>query len=840
MTQAASARQRSHHGLDSAPRSGRYPDRQTAGLRALTDLGDDEAAGVRHASTVHPLPVGADRHHRWDDRPDSGRRAPALPPRQESSGSLARYYEIPEITFRPRRWLALLPVAVITGGSIYLHDNASLSRMIDDPALLGTWTVTLAFIVLQLVLAWSQKPVTVSPREQAGLDQLYVTVVIPCYNEDPRILDRTIVSLFRQTRLPDHIEVVDDGSTVDYSGVRDFWLAQQLPSVRFSWVRQRNAGKKHAQAVTFTSDRHADIFVTIDSDSALDRHAINEGLKPFADRRVVSVAGLETAINIDRNLLTRAIGHRSLVFQLFAMSAQSVARGSVLINPGAFSLYRAPMIRKVVPSYLGETFFGVPVTLGDDTALTLYALLYGRAVHQPTAVSLPVYPETLAHHLRQWTRWMRASTIRMLWRLRYLPVLSYGWIFTLYTIGSFLFSVAMTVAIPLAWPGSEKLLLASLAAMVIWPLSISLRLATVRRSDQGIMSRLAGVALLPLAALWYVLVLRQVRFYGIATCWRQDWVTRQHVEVTLDGRYEPFPPQQPPPAAGHQRGAGDPPHAQMQRVAVGDPRAVRDPRERHEPGNRPRDPRSNPVSSQNMRALRPPGAVRGGVERAAAQQRRPVPETQANGRPWSPQDPQARSQWAVHEPARRHDPTNGGDPHVFRDPMVRGGFQAQPPVRAQQSQPNRWPGGGPPGIGQENLDRRPAGPVPPGPPNHGHARDLPAASAPPPRGPWLPPGPAPGRRIDGQGMAAGRGRDGQPGRVARDAWDGFGSRRDAPFVHAPFVHAPFVHDRSLAPDGGLPPDPRRDAASQGWAAIDQRARRDPRDRDGSYAKERRP
>ena len=230
----------------------------------------------------------------------------------------------------------------------------------------------------------------------------------------------------------------------------------------------------------------------------------------------------------------------------------------MLINPGAFSLYWAPLIRKIVPSYLGETFFGVPVTLGDDTALTLYALLHGRAVHQPSAVSLPVYPETVAHHLRQWTRWMRASTIRMIWRLRYLPVHSYGWIFTVYTIGSFLFSVAMTIVIPLVWPASVKLLLASIAAMVIWPLSISLRLATVRRSDQGVFSRLFGIALLPIAALWYVLVLRQIRFYGIATCWRQGWVTRQHVEVRLDGGHEPVPGHAPSADAAAERGQAVP------------------------------------------------------------------------------------------------------------------------------------------------------------------------------------------------------------------------------------------------------------------------------------------
>ncbi len=421
---------------------------------------------------------------------------------------------------------------------MYLHRTGLDTPIAKDPILVAAWVLTVSFIVIQLILAWLQKPFRVDRSEQAHLDQLRVTVVIPCYNEDPQILDRTILSLMRQTRLPDHVEVVDDGSTVDYAEIRDYWLNNHPDGVRFTWVRQKNAGKKHAQAATFTTDHDADIFVTIDSDSALDYRAIDEGLKPFADSRVVSVAGLETAINIDRNLLTRAIGHRSLVFQLFAMSAQSVARGSVLINPGAFSLYWAPLIRKIVPAYLGETFFGVPVTLGDDTALTMYALLHGRAVHQPTAVSMPVYPETLAHHLRQWTRWMRASTIRQLWRIRYLPIFSYGWMFTYYTICSFLISVAITVAIPLAWPASKSLLFASLAAMVLWPWAISLRLATVHRSDQSVFNRMIGVLLLPPAALWYTAVLRQMRYYGILTCWRQGWVTRQKVEVRLDGSHD--------------------------------------------------------------------------------------------------------------------------------------------------------------------------------------------------------------------------------------------------------------------------------------------------------------
>jgi hyaluronan synthase len=69
------------------------------------------------------------------------------------------------------------------------------------------------------------------------------------------------------------------------------------------------------------------------------------------------------------------------------------------------------------------------------------------------------------------------------------------------------------------------------------------RLATVRRSDQRLRAKLAGIMLMPAAALWYLLVLRQIRFYGMATCHRQGWVTRARVEVkiTEDVRELPVP-----------------------------------------------------------------------------------------------------------------------------------------------------------------------------------------------------------------------------------------------------------------------------------------------------------
>jgi hyaluronan synthase len=131
---------------------------------------------------------------------------------------------------------------------------------------------------------------------------------------------------------------------------------------------------------------------------------------------------------------------------------------------------------------------------------------------------------------------MRASTIRTFWRLRYLPIGSYGWLYVVFTMWGFFTSVSMTALIPLAWPASRGLLVGGAIALVVWPLAIAVRLSCIRRTDQGRAARIAGVALLPVAALWYLVVLRQIRFYGTATCARQHWVTREKVEVRIDER----------------------------------------------------------------------------------------------------------------------------------------------------------------------------------------------------------------------------------------------------------------------------------------------------------------
>ena len=426
----------------------------------------------------------------------------------------------PEVTYRPRRWLITVPLALLGCASLILHARLVAAEHV--PLAAGiVWGLALAAVTVQVVLAWLSRPYTADPPPG-----LRVTVVVPCYNEDAAYLRRVLDSLRAQTRPPDRVVVCDDGSKVSYADVAGAYG-------EVTWLRQANAGKKHAQAACVAASPEADIYVMIDSDSALEPRALEQGLRPFADRRVMAVAGVEWAGNYSQNILTRAIGARSLAFQLFAMSSQSAAAGNVLIAPGAFSLYRGWIIREAIPAYLGETFAGVPITLGDDTMLTFFALMRGRVVQQVTAVSFPAYPERLSHHLRQWVRWMRASTIRQIWRLRYLPVMSYGWWFSTWQLGAFTAGVAASALTIAAWPASAPLLAGSFAGLVMWPLILATRLACLSRSDQSGWSLLGGVLLMPLAGIWYLLVLRQIRFYGIATCTRQGWVTRQKVEVVL-------------------------------------------------------------------------------------------------------------------------------------------------------------------------------------------------------------------------------------------------------------------------------------------------------------------
>lgn len=447
---------------------------------------------------------------------------------------LTHSYDIPDVRLRRNGYLPILAATLLIIAAWTYYRTISVFNALhghDSSAFL--WTALFLAAGHQIALAWFDRPFTVTPRQQFHLDQLYVTVNVPLYNEDPEVIDRTIYALFRQTRLPNRIQVVDDGSTSsDYADIRDHWLRHVPPGVNFSWARIENSGKRHAQAVTFRDDHNANIFGTLDSDTALARNAIEEALKPFADPRVQSVAGVEVAYNAHTNWLTRVSSIRQIAWQMTQCSVLSMA-GNVLVNRGTFAMYRAAVVLDNLDVYLNEKFLGRQVKYSDDSLLTLFALKRGRTVQQLTAFQLPMYPDNASHALRQWLRWMRGATIRNFWRLRYLPVFSYGWFMSALTWWQFFISWAAYLLVFVVRPAEHHFSIAPVLIVLLASYLVSLRNLLIYRSDHSPAQQLDTWLLSPLNLCWSLLVLRPLRIYGTLTCGNNGWGTRRKVEVGI-------------------------------------------------------------------------------------------------------------------------------------------------------------------------------------------------------------------------------------------------------------------------------------------------------------------
>jgi hyaluronan synthase len=415
----------------------------------------------------------------------------------------------------------MLAILFLVARHYWSAENAS-------PLLLLLWAAGLGMRAVPLAISWFSRPFTAGPAEAALLRRLCVVAAVPVYNEDPALLDRCIWALFNQSWPPDCIHVVDDGSGgAGYRSLEEHWTAQSGGRCQVRWTTlPENGGKKWAQSVVFASHPEADIFVTVDSDTTLDYRGIEEGLKPLADEKVMSVAGVEENFNKNVNWLTRTVAVRNTYYQLTVWAAQSV-RGCLLVNRGTFALYRAWVIREAVPCYIGETFLGRRIKLGDDAALTLFCQWYGKTVQQPTAFSLPMHPETFSHHFRQWTRWARGAVIRNCWRLKYLPVRSYGYWWTVLTWYMIFMSAALPAVIALNWPGSARILEYAAVSVIGWTYMVAPHTLRVRREGESRAYRLKSLLLYPTGILWATVVLRPVRLYGISTFLKQRWTTRQ-------------------------------------------------------------------------------------------------------------------------------------------------------------------------------------------------------------------------------------------------------------------------------------------------------------------------
>ncbi|WP_368396463.1 glycosyltransferase [Streptomyces sclerotialus] len=411
------------------------------------------------------------------------------------------------------------------------HDGALASR------LTVVWIALFLIFLLQTFMYHLERPRKLTSRLTRQLEALHVAILVPVYNEDPGYLRLGLASFLRQTRLPDSVHIVDDGSTSgDYAEVRAWWeRAARQAGVTTTWQRVPNGGKRHAQAHAVRVSPEADVYVTCDSDSCFAPNALEQALVPFSRPRVQSVAGIVIATNNRANWLVRITDLWFVVCQLVDRSGQS-AVGAVMVNSGPLAAYRAGIIRDNLDGYLNETFMGRPVNFSDDSMLTLYAQERGLTVQQPSAICFTAMPEKWSHFNRMYLRWMRGSTIRSVWRMRYLsPARPAFWLHTMRWIQMVLtqmVTVWMLVVEPLVYRNMPPATMLVVPFLIGW--AQGLRYLSIIRSDERIRSRLVTWLAMPGAIVLAWTLLRWLRWYGIATCAKTGWGTRQNgAEVSL-------------------------------------------------------------------------------------------------------------------------------------------------------------------------------------------------------------------------------------------------------------------------------------------------------------------
>jgi hyaluronan synthase len=415
-----------------------------------------------------------------------------------------------------------------------MHAYRTVREINSHAAIPWVWLFAFTFLAIQMLLCFAERPFQTTAAQMASLDLLSLVVNVPVYNEDPTALRECLLSLLTQTRKPALIHVVDDGSKISYSETESWFRTETARyGVMCAWDRQPNAGKRSAQGRTIATFPWADIVLTVDSDAILDPNAIREGLKPFVNPRIHSVAGIIMVANRSVNLLTRMTDLWFVIGQTVDRSAFSVARG-VLVNSGALAFYRGELLRKYRDGYLAEWFFGRRVEFSDDSLLTIYALIEGQAVQQPTSFAFTLMPERYSHHRRQYIRWMRGAFIRSFWRFRYLPLTSVAyWLHFLSWVQMFL--ATFTFAVLFVWTPIHVPEVIPVFLMI--PLLVGygqgLRYFIIRRSDMTFGAQFRMWLLTPVVSLYSFFILRFIRFYSIATCLKTGWGTRENVEVPM-------------------------------------------------------------------------------------------------------------------------------------------------------------------------------------------------------------------------------------------------------------------------------------------------------------------
>jgi cellulose synthase/poly-beta-1,6-N-acetylglucosamine synthase-like glycosyltransferase len=215
------------------------------------------------------------------------------------------------------------------------------------------------------------------------------TILIPCHNEE-RSIRATIDSCFRQTRLPDEIIVVNDGSTDRTAEI----LKTFGDKITVVTISVATGNKSHAQeyGLKFVT---TDIFIATDGDTILGEHFVEYALQNFENPNIHAVGGYVRSMRY--NWITACRAFEYTVGQNLYKLGQSYI-GFMLVIPGAAGAFRTETFKKYI-SFDHDT-------LTEDLDFTYRLHKYGlRIGYDRRMIVFTQDPMTLHSYVNQMRRW---------------------------------------------------------------------------------------------------------------------------------------------------------------------------------------------------------------------------------------------------------------------------------------------------------------------------------------------------------------------------------------------------------------------------------------------------
>lgn len=270
-----------------------------------------------------------------------------------------------------------------------------------------------------------------------------VSVVIAGHSEEDTI-EACVLALREQSRVPDEIVVISDGSTDGMPAKISKMLRARLINAAHSTdLRSGKSAGTNMAARLCTGD----IIINADCDCSFDRHAIRNILRPLADPDVAAVCGSILPRNTHHSLVAAFQGIEYMIS--ISLGKQAADRvGQVTCISGAFGAFRRDAF---------EMAGGLDAGGGEDLDLTIRLRRSGWKVRfAADAQCYTDVPETLPVLVRQRFRWER-DAVRLRYR-KHADMMNpfsrrFRWSELVHEVEFLIFNVLAAVALPfyLVW-----------------------------------------------------------------------------------------------------------------------------------------------------------------------------------------------------------------------------------------------------------------------------------------------------------------------------------------------------------------------------------------------------